>query len=346
MTAPLYVTAWTTISPYGVGREAFIAGVRNRRTVATTLDPALWSGPDVQACLVPDFDQRAELGKKGTRTMNRVTGLMVSAVGRLAGIGGPDAGLVVGTTTGSVQSMMDFTRDSLSGDRPFDVDPMVIPNSLMNCAAAKCAIWYGIQGPNSTLACGRPSGLFTLAYARRLLLNGRARTVLCAAAEEYTMARAWLDHHSRGGEPGLLGEGAVALSVELDETPGSLAAILAVESGLLLPGADSAGLVSGLVCRALDRAGITTAQVWAAVPSGFHPGETRALADLFGAGASDRVPCTAELLGDTAAVSAMFQLAAALASADDAVGRVVVLTSVDVDGMAAAAVLRLAEGAR
>jgi 3-oxoacyl-[acyl-carrier-protein] synthase II len=178
-----------------------------------------------------------------------------------------------------------------------------------------------------------------------LLLNGRAWTVLCAAAEEYTTARAWLDHHGRGGEPGLLGEGAVALSVQLDEPPGPHASLLAVESGLLLPDADSAGLVTGLVCRALDRAGLTAAQVWAAVPSGFHPGETRALADLFGAGALDRVPATAELLGDTAAVSAMFQLAAAMASADDAAGRVVVLTSVDIDGMAAAAVLRLQEGA-
>ena len=195
------ITAWSAVSGYGHGRAAFTEGVLAGRRTAAGLDPGRWPapGPEPKAGLVPQFDPRTALGRKGTRTMNRVTGLAVAAVGELADDPAADkAGLalVLGTTTGSVQSMMDFTRASLTGERPFDVEPAVIPNSVMNCAAAQCAIWHRIQGPNITLAGGRPSGLLALAYARRLLLAERADAVLCGAAEEYSPARSWLDRKS------------------------------------------------------------------------------------------------------------------------------------------------------
>jgi 3-oxoacyl-[acyl-carrier-protein] synthase II len=423
----LNITGWSAVSPYGLGRAAFAEGMLARRRTAVALDPGQWPVPDAHACLVPQFDPRTALGRKGTRTMNRVTGLAVAAVGHLAGdsdgqtSSGPtafhstprsarhhptldpsfdpalnlaspvgDTALVLGTTTGSVQSMMDFTRASLTGERPFDVEPAAIPNSVLNCAAAQCAIWHRIQGPNTTLACGRPSGLLALAYARRLLLGGRATAVLCGGAEEYSPARSWLAHHSRGGSPALLGEGAAILRVELTDGPGTLASVLAVESRVRLcdtiPGAPTpatahaahaahsahvahsgsahprsthsssppprltppipaevnlAAVVAATVRRALDRAGVSPRNVWAAVPSGLSEGERAALDGLVEPAALDRVPPTAELLGDTGAASAAFQLAATLAAGQDAPGQVAVITSVDVDGVVAAAVLRL-----
>jgi len=410
------ITAWSTVSPYGLGRAAFTAGLLARRPTAVALDPGQWQVPDARACLVPQFDPRTTLGLKGTRTMNRVTGLAVTAVGDLAQDLGAPAGpiddpmdpaadgimpgsmagsmprtaLVLGTTTGSVQSMMDFTRSSLTGERPFDVEPAAIPNSVMNCAAAQCAIWHHIQGPNTTLACGRPSGLLALAYARRLLLGGRAETVLCGGAEEYSPARSWLEHHSRDGEPALLGEGAAILRVEFTDGPDTLATVLAVESRVCLPtssgtgrasravtytlGAaatatltatapapantrptsanrtalaetDVAATVAEAVRRALGRAGVAPRNVWAAVPSGHSEGESAALRELFGTAALERVPATGDLLGDTGAASAAFQLTATLAAGADESGRVAVITSVDPGGAVAAAVLRLGDGA-
>ncbi|MFC1410106.1 beta-ketoacyl synthase N-terminal-like domain-containing protein [Streptacidiphilus sp. N1-12] len=343
----LTVTGWSAVSPYGLGRAAYTAGVRDRRRTDTALDPARWQGPDARACLVPGFDVREVLGRKGTRAMNRVTGLAVTAVGALADLGGEgaDTALVLGTTTGSLQSMMDFTRDSLTGDRPFDVDPTAIPNSVMNCAAAQCAIWHRIEGPNTTLACGRPSGLLALAYARRLLVNGRASAALCGAAEEYTGARAWIEHHNRDAAPALLGEGAAVLRVELGpaEDGGRDSAVLALRSLLRLPGASTAELVGTVVRRALEQAGVTPGEVWAAVPSGLCAEETWALTEVCGDEALEQVPLTSELLGDTGAASASFQLASALALADRAPGRIAVVTSVDGDGLVAAAVLRLAK---
>ena len=349
--AVLAVTDWSTASPYGLGRDVHTEGVRAERRTWAVLDPERFPVPEPRtACLVPGFDVREVLGRKGTRAMNRVTGLAVAAVGALAAPEGEgqDTALVLGTTTGSLQSMMDFTRDSLTGDRPFDVDPTMIPNSVMNCAAAQCAIWHRIEGPNTTLAAGRPSGLLGLAYARRLLANGRARAALCGAAEEYSGARAWIEHHNGPGPlavPPPLGEGAAVLRVELADAPGAgrpLATVLALHSRQCLPGTDLTAAIGTVAQQVLQQAEVTVHQVWAAAYSGLCPAENQALEELLGADRLRQLPDTTQLLGDTGAASAAFQLATVLALADRAPGRIVLVTSVDDGGTVAAAVLRLA----
>ena len=50
---------------------------------------------------------------------------------------------------GGVATMTDFTRASLTGERPFDVDPAVIPGVVMNCAAAQCASRRPVPGVRS-----------------------------------------------------------------------------------------------------------------------------------------------------------------------------------------------------
>lgn len=349
------ITAWSAVSPYGLESDAFAAGVRARRTTIGPVDERFGAEPGSRACLVPDFDIRAVLGKKGTRDMNRVTALAVTAVGTVLGRtagpsepAGPDTALVLGTTTGSVQSMTDFTRASLTGDRPYDVEPGVIPNSVMNCAAAQCAIRHGIQGPNTTLAAGRAGGLLALVYARRLLRTGRARAVLCGGAEEYSAARSWLEARSRDDAPALLGEGAALLRVEdacASALP-ALATVLAVHSRVLPDDGDTAPGVREAVEETLASAGVTAADIWAAVPSGLEDAEREALGALFPRQVSERIAAVGELIGDTGAAAGAFQLASVVAAAPEAAGRHAVITSVDPQGLVAAAVLRLGVSAR
>ena len=360
------ITAWSALSAYGLDRTAFAAGARDRRP------PEPQRGrPGEHACPVPAFEPRAVLGRKGTRDMDRVTALAVAAVGQLLaedGAGGddptrpsgrdiPGTALVLGTTTGSVQSMTDFTRSSLTGERPFDVDPGVIPNSVMNCAAAQCAIRHGLKGPNTTLANGRTSAFFGLSYARRLLRAERTRSVLCGGVEEYSEARAWLDARSRDGVAALLGEGAAMMRLTpAGEAGGAIASVLAVRTGLAADHADLADHDAGaadaeaavhvVVTEALAQAGITADSVWAAVPSGLVDGETRALDALFPRQAREVLPAPGELLGDTGAASSALQLAWVLAEAGRAPGGHAVITSVGEEGLVAAVVLRMGEGPR
>ncbi|MBB1242311.1 3-oxoacyl-ACP synthase, partial [Streptomyces durbertensis] len=356
------ITAWSAVSPFGIGRDDFRAGLRERRRTAGRPEPVAGTGaagPADEACTVPSFDVRAVLGRKGTRSMDRVTGLAVTTVGALLddternrAVGtGEGAALALGTTTGSAQSMMDFTRDSLTGEQPFFVDPARFPNTVMNCAAGQSAIWYQLQGPNTTIAGGRTAGLHALNYSRRLLAAGRAQTVLCGAAEEYSTARAWLEHHSgagvaAGGAP--LGEGCAMLLVEPQAAPGAeagqpvLADVLAVELGVVIRD-DVRAALSACLERAFRRAGVGAEQVAVVArcgaPGAEGAGESAAVAALL-----DAVPATdldlIELVGDTGAASAGLQVAGLLAWAEDNPsegnpredGRIGLVTSVDRSG--------------
>ena len=150
------MSKWTAVSPFGLGADPLIAGLAAGRTAVTALDRATWPGPFARAALIPGFNVAEVLGAKGTRAMDRLTGIVVATVGRLLdesglwngdGDGGPvsadEVGLVLGTS-GSVQSIWDFTWDTFTGAKPYHVDPARFPNGLMNRPAGQSAIWYGL----------------------------------------------------------------------------------------------------------------------------------------------------------------------------------------------------------
>nr|BCN28626.1 3-oxoacyl-ACP synthase [Streptomyces sp. SANK 60404] len=356
----LIITAWSAVSPFGIGRAAFTSGLRERRATLAPLGPDHTNTPSPDACLVPGFDVREALGRKGTRSMDRVTGLTVTAVGALLGesdrnqrVGtGEGAAFALGTTTGSAQSMMDFTRDSLTGDQPFFVDPAQFPNTVMNCASGQSAIWYQLKGPNSTIAGGRSAGLHALNYARRLLTSGHADSVLCGSAEEFSPARAWLEHHSvdqDGEQAAPLGEGSAMVLIEPagGEDQPVLAEILAVELGVVL-GDDVRSALTSCLRRALAQAEATADEIAVVAGSGStgRAGEDeRAALDevLDGHRARHLEPHT--LIGDTGAAAAGFQLAALLAHAENepegTAGRIGLVTAVDRTGSVGCALLRL-----
>ncbi|MFC8419600.1 beta-ketoacyl synthase N-terminal-like domain-containing protein [Streptomyces sp. NPDC057236] len=356
------ITAWSALSPFGMGRAAFTEGFGERRRTAAPLDPDQWRAAGRSASLVPGFDVRAALGKKGTRSMDRVTGLAVTTVSRLLDDSprnrrvatGENAALVLGTTIGSVQSQMDFTRDSFTGEKPFFVDPARFPNAVMNCAAGQSAIWHQLRGPNTTIAGGHAAGLYALNYSRRLLNFGRAQTVLCGGVEEFSHARSWLDMHTHDpetdGEAVPPGEGCGLFLIErnnpLDPEQPVLAEILAVEMGIALDGGVRPALASCLK-RAMRRAQVRPEETWA-LSTSEAPGpsgeQERAAVDEVGAGAAPVRLAQNSLIGDTGAAAAAFQVAAVLAHAEgrpEAAGQVALVTSVDRDGAVGCALLRL-----
>ncbi|MEV6399598.1 beta-ketoacyl synthase N-terminal-like domain-containing protein [Streptomyces sp. NPDC051907] len=357
MSTTAVITAWSAVSPYGIGGEALAEGLRSRTAPSPSAAPEEWLSEDgATARLVPDFDVRAALGKVGTRGLDRMTGLTAVAVRELLGDdeGGTGTGLVLGTAAGSVQGFLEFTKASLEGDRPIDVPPSKVPNMAMNRAASASAIRHSLKGPNSTVAAGRLSGLAALSHARRLLADGRAQRVLCGSVEEYSAGRALLTRRAYE-EDVVLGEGCAMLLLEpgpgdresesgaVDESGAAgLAEVLAVHHRVALA-ADFADVLSATLHEALATAGVSPDEVWAVIPSA-SPGpagaqEEQVLQALFPEPVRTRIPSPA-LLGDTAAASGSFQIAAALA-ARHAAGKIVLVTATDADGPVGCAVLRL-----
>ncbi|PSK99987.1 3-oxoacyl-[acyl-carrier-protein] synthase II [Murinocardiopsis flavida] len=358
--APPVVSAWSAVSCFGIGRSAFTAamagGARPPAVAAAPCAPR----PDDAVYPVPSFDPRAVLGRKGTRTMDRVSGFAVAAARELLG-GTPDASLdagggdrtaVVLATAGNPQAMRDFTRASLTAAKPFHVDPAVIPSGVPNCAAGLVAIWNGLTGPNTTINTGRAAALNAVGHARRLLVAGRADRVIVGAFEAHSATRARLDpHRAQPGEPGApgtgIGEGGAVFLLENAAACGEgprepLLDVLHVAHRTGAPD-DFAAAVRGCVEEALDRSGLHPGQVWAARGSecAGEPGrqERRVLAELFAPEVCDRVRPPGN--GDTGSAVAAFQIAAALAvPAPPDAPVAIAVTAVDPGGTAACAVLR------
>jgi 3-oxoacyl-[acyl-carrier-protein] synthase II len=343
------ITGWSAVSPFGHDADALTAGAPVATQAATSpVDRERWPVSDEVACLVPGFEVREVLGKKGTRSIDRATGLALAAVGQLVDAGvetGEDTALVLGTTSGGLQSAWETTTDMLVQEKPFYIDPAKIPYVIMNGTSGQCAIWHRLRGPNTTVAAARTTGLTSLNYARRLLATGRARRVLCGGVEEYSAQRSWLEHRTRGGDGAvLLGEGCAMLLVEPGHDVGAgrkpLAEVVAVEFGVA-PDGEFTDTLTTCVRRALTRAEVSAADVWAASPGG--PAERQVHEDLFGADALAAVP-SVELLGELAAATGTFQIALVLGAAarqPAAAGRFAVLTTADRDGSLACAVLKM-----
>ncbi|MFF4016224.1 beta-ketoacyl synthase N-terminal-like domain-containing protein [Streptomyces sp. NPDC001843] len=350
----LVFSAWSAVSPYGVGSAAYGAGIGAATSALTEVDHEMYPGPYERAGLVPDFTAAGALGKKGTRTMDRVTALAVSTFGQLLEDCGPPlverperVALVLGTGSGSVQSIMDFTRDSLTGERPYLVDPARFPNTVMNRAAGQSAIWHGIKGPNTTIAGGWLTGLLVLGYAARLYRGGHCERVLCGAAEEYSVQRAWLEWHAADGGPRPpLGEGGTAWLLEpaaaataAGRTP--LARLLGTRFRAYHRPEDAGEALTRCVRALLDDAGADGARVRFVVPLGTE-GEEDAVRQALPVGASPEWIRCRPLLGDTSAAATGFQTAAVLALAGEGrlpAGAIALVTGIDRDGTVGCALL-------
>ena len=149
--------------------------------------------PENVRFLKTGFDTRSVLGKKGTRNMDKLTGLTIHCIDHMMpGLSDqrksePERmGIVVGSAQGSMDSIVRFTYESLAYGRPDFVNPALFPNTVMNCAAGQTAIWYGIKGPNATISSEALSSFAAINYAISLLQNQYADTLITGGVEELT----------------------------------------------------------------------------------------------------------------------------------------------------------------
>jgi 3-oxoacyl-[acyl-carrier-protein] synthase II len=335
------ISAWSTLSPYGHGRTAFVDGVWSGVPVPPVATEDDWA--TARARVVPDFDIVEQLGRKGTGSMDRASALAIATMRALQRdeygtvVPTPRTGVVLGTTSGSTRTQFEFTRDSLTRRKPYFVNPAQMPFALMNAASAQCAMWYRLTGPNSTVAAGRNSGPAVLRYAARLLRAGRTDGVFAGAVEEHSGARELLE--PGGG----LGEGCVLFFLQTADmgNRATLAEVVASDTRF------SDGDPRRALTECLRQVVSAGDEVWGLALSAAGPPlsevEDEATGEVLGQRVG-RVVRPGQLIGDTGAVSGAFGLAALLARAEGdptARGRLAVATSVDRDGTAGAVVLRL-----
>jgi 3-oxoacyl-[acyl-carrier-protein] synthase II len=237
---------------------------------------------------IPDFDPVAVLGKKGMRTKDWSTKLLLAAIKQGFGdlIEGMPAeerpGLCVGTAFGSVQSIGDFLTDSLANGVNA-VNPMLFGNTVINSPTGNANIRFDIRTLSSTISTGFNAALDALSYATDYIAYGHAPRLLACGLEEisyYTLvglmrsgvlsAGKAVRPFARDGDGFVMGEGCAVLLVESESSAKVRGAHILAEVagvGTTFDPALSAGHnpaaegACASIRQACDRAGISPADI-------------------------------------------------------------------------------------
>jgi 3-oxoacyl-[acyl-carrier-protein] synthase II len=357
----------SVLSPLGVGWQEFVdrfLGGQTGRPLPATGGSA---APRVGYAL-DGFEPARMLGSKGTRTLDRMTLMVIATTGMVLdehqhtfGDKRNTIGLVLGTSTGSIASITDFTRDTFLQGKPYFVNPAAFPNTVMNGAAGHTAIWHKLRGLNSTVSGGQLTGLAALRYATRMIRRGYAGTLLVGCVEELSAPVAWAAHQlRRGHDPGSeppLGEGCVVFLLDSarnasEQAREAVAEIVDFEFGIV-PTAEGvaaqAALLAAGIRRLMRRHAIVPDDLWlVSLAQGGDAerdaAERHAVDEICGDTEPPRRIVAARQVGSTFSALAGFQLAAILATAQREgtadLSRSSLITSLGADGAVGCALVR------
>ncbi|MEV5704861.1 beta-ketoacyl synthase N-terminal-like domain-containing protein [Actinoallomurus sp. NPDC052274] len=90
--------------------------------------------------------------------------------------------VVVSTNLGNADSVCEAT-DTIAREGVRGLSPLGLPQTSSNVIAGWVAIRYGLRGPNLTVCNGVTSGLDALAWARNLIVAGRAEAAVVVGVE-------------------------------------------------------------------------------------------------------------------------------------------------------------------
>ncbi len=190
MDQKIVVTHVGAVSCLGNSLSEIAASLLLPPKVGTVKDYGFHSLPVSQPCFcINNFEPEAILGKKGLRTKDRATKLLLSALElgcknlfeSLPEDGRP--GLCIGTSFGSVQSIGDFLSDAIVNGS-HNVNPQAFANTVINSPASNANIRYGSRTVSSTISTTFNSGLDALAYAAMFLRQGYAGCLVAGGLEE------------------------------------------------------------------------------------------------------------------------------------------------------------------
>ncbi|MEU3769437.1 beta-ketoacyl synthase N-terminal-like domain-containing protein [Amycolatopsis keratiniphila] len=355
------VTGWSALTSAGVGVDALAkrlelaeAGqVQKGQEIGDLYEEPL---PAANGHFLPSFSPREHLGRKGTSTYDRATGLAVVCCQealREAGVTlddevRPRIGVVLGTSLGSFKSTSDYTRETLVQEKPYLVNPMLFPNTVMNCAAGQVAIRFGLRGVNTTIAGGTLGFLNALRYAGNAIDRGHVDVVVAGAVEEFTPHRAWSTHLTGATEVVAAGEAAGMFVLAKEDTPEwagtrRRAGVLAVATAFGPGGGDAAETaLAGCVHRVLAKTGANPSEVSTVYTGEADDGDRREYGPIVRAlGHRPERVMVKRLFGECDAASGAVALGVLLAEERDArPGGLCLLTARGADGAVGAAIVR------
>jgi len=190
MSPEIVITGVGPVSAIGVGKDAFLAGMREGRcgiAEITAFDTEPYRSH--LGAEVVDFDIRDYL--ESAQTYLDPTSAFALAACRLAlqdaGLAVTEAhsdriGLALGTGYGCLETMRTYYEGVLERGAKF-ARSFLFSHSYANTPASLAAIEFRLRGPHTTLCTGLSSGAHALAYAVDMLRSGQADVMLAGGTE-------------------------------------------------------------------------------------------------------------------------------------------------------------------
>jgi len=191
MSRKVVVTGVGMVTPLGAGKDTFYRRlIRGEAGIfpITSFDTSRFSSK--LGAEVSDFDPKAFVSLKNLRKMDRLS-RMTAASARMAiedagvtiGTANRDrVGIILGVTYGSTDIAAQFAK-VLFTDGPMRVNPILVPNTVMNAPAGHTSIELGFRGINSTVNHHEASAETAIAYAAAEIKRGSADVVLAGGAD-------------------------------------------------------------------------------------------------------------------------------------------------------------------
>ncbi len=185
------VTGLGVVTPIGIGRDAFAENLLDGKSGIGSVE-----GFDAKsnalrlAARVRDFEPADFICSRNLRRMDRLS-QMITASAKMAltdaGLDptkvDPDrTGIVMGTAFGATDVVTRFAT-TLFTEGPRRVNPILVPNTVMNAPAGHAAIELGLTGINTTLNHREASAEAAIAYAAMQIQLGRVDVVLTGGGD-------------------------------------------------------------------------------------------------------------------------------------------------------------------
>jgi 3-oxoacyl-[acyl-carrier-protein] synthase II len=188
---PVVVTGIGMVTPLGVGKERFWDALRSGETgireIASFSTASFGSHLGAE---IRDFQPRDFISLKNLRKMDRLSAMTAASVRMAlddAGIAVCDAnrdriGIVMGTAFGNTELKVQSAR-ILFTEGPGMVNPIHVPNTVMNAPAGHASIELGFRGVNTTVNHQAVSAETAIACAAMEIRRGTADVILAGGAD-------------------------------------------------------------------------------------------------------------------------------------------------------------------
>lgn len=322
MARRVVVTGLGAICATGANVDEFWRNAKNgvcgieRRTVSATDDLQI----TLPVAPVDNFEERAATLGRDMARADRFTQFAIAAADEaladsgldLAGDVGSCAAAIIGTGIGG-QAAMDSAYIGMlrNGRRPH---PLTILKTIPNAAASQMAIRYGARGPAFAISSACASGAHAIGACADLIRSGATEAGIAGASEAvltYGALEAWKAMHivsdelcrpfSKNRKGLVIGEGAGILVLEEYERAKARGANIYAEIVGFGMNADGKDMINPDVAGAARALRLALANISANDPSAIYinahgtgtlmndPTETRAIREVFGAGADNLV---------------------------------------------------------